>query len=170
MNLNPITNNVNFSARIDLVEPKNLVNFLESYPDFTIRARMMQDMLDTITLTKTAAPSVGTQSDVLRFKFGKDDFVRVHYNDEEKGALIIRENPLLAVANMMESLTEGKITKGESLKPFKLWQGFSYLQEEGVLQRTLYRQKGNGRFTIAKVQKTTMEELTQRLKQLLGIS
>lgn len=174
MKLHTVTDKLNFKARVELTNPKNLINFVEGYSDLTIRARMIQDMLNTIILAKTKAPLVGTESDVLRFDFGemaksKDDFVQVQYNNEDKGFINIRENPLVAVADMIRDLTEGRITKEQSLKPFKLWQEFSYLEKEGVLQRIRYKQKGNGRFTIAKIQKTTMEELTQGLKQLLGV-
>lgn len=174
MQLHPIKNNLNFKARVDLIEPKQLVNFLEGYSDLTIRARMTQDILDVVTLAKTKAPLVGTESDVLRLDFGeiaksKDDFVKVQYNNEDKGFINIRENPLFTAADMIRDLTEGRRTREQLLKPFKLWQEFSYLEKEGVLQRIRYKQKGNGRVTIAKIQKTTMEELTQGLKQLLGI-
>lgn len=175
MQLHPIKNNLNFKARVDLIEPKHLMTFLEGYSDITLRARMMQDVIDAITLANTKAPLVGTTKDCLCFNFGeiarsKDDLVRVTYNAEDKGYLNIRENPLAVVAKMIEVLTEGKITIQESLKPFKLWQEFSYFENEGVLKRTLHRQKGNGRYTIAKVQKITMEELTQGFKKLIGLS
>lgn len=173
MQLHPIKSNLNFKARVELIEPKHLVSFLEGYPNITLRARMMQDALDALTLAKEKAPFVGTESDSWYFDFSemaknKDDFVKVTYNLEDKGFVNIGENPLIAVADMIRELTEGRIKTQESLKPFKLWQEFSYSETEGVLQRIRYKQKGNGRFTIAKIQKTTMEELTQGLKQLLG--
>ncbi len=175
MRLNPVTNNLNFKARVDFVGPKHLVKFLDSYPDVTIRARMMQEVIDAVTLAKEKAPLFGTQSDCLCLDFrtmteNKDNFVKVTYNTDDKGYLNIRENPLSAVADMIKDLTEGEITREQSLKPFKLWREFSYSEKDGVLERTRYKQKGNGRFTIAKVQKTTIEELTEKLKQLIGIN
>jgi len=173
LKINNVNDNLNFKARVTITNPEKLIDSVKRCPE-ELSARIIQNMIDTITLTKETAPLVGTEKDVIGLDFGEtksySDLFEIRYNNQSKGFLAVSENPLSAIAGKFEELTDGIITRADSLEQFKSWQAFSLLKETGQIQRLLYKQNAKGRFTVAKTQITTIEELMEKLKKIIGLS
>lgn len=170
MQINNTNNTPNFKARVEIVNPQNLIRALELYPDITLKARLAQSMCDTITLANTTAPLVGGEKDVIKLDFGGikqslyDDFVNVEYNNQNAG-LLTGENPFANFSDIIENLTNGIITRADSRAQLENWGSFG-IQENGQIQRMLYGAKAK----VIDTETTTMEKLTEKLKKLLGLN
>ncbi len=170
MQINNTKNTPSFKSRVKIANPQKLIQRVGNFYDITTCARTTQDMIDTVTLAQKTAPLVGEKKDVIKLDFGEvnglNDLVKVNYNNKEMGSLFVSLHPLIAIADIFEHLTDGIITRSDSLAQFRGWGSFDADGKNGQIQRTLHCEKGKW----IDSENTTLEALTLKLKQLVGLT